>query len=175
MIRSAHSSLIALGLAATLGALISMPVYAQEPFDTTVTSYPADSGPPVADPTPWTTVAPEQGVVVSADGTPVAAPPAGAIGVPAYPSAPVYVTSPSPYSYCSYGYSPYCYPYAYAVPIGLAIGVGYYGGWARGWRGGGFHGGFRNGGFYNGFHGGPRGGFHSGPGGGFHGGFHGRR
>lgn len=88
---------------------------------------------------PWDSVVPEPGVVVSSAPAPVYQP-APAYTAPVYP-APVYVEP-------AYTY-PYAYPYAYP-PVGISLNLGY----SRGWGGGYYRGyGYRGwGGYRGGWH-----------------------
>jgi len=82
---------------------------------------------------PWDSVVPEPGVVVSSAPAPVYQP-APVYTAPVYP-APVYVEP-------AYTY-PYAYPYAYP-PVGISLNLGYSRGWGGGYHRGGW-GGFRGG------------------------------
>ena len=77
---------------------------------------------------PWDSVVPEPGVVVSDAPAPVYQP------APVY-AAPVYVQPAYPY--------PYAYPYVYP-PVGISLNLGYSRGWGGGYHRGGW-GGFRGG------------------------------
>ncbi|MGJ7543138.1 hypothetical protein [Variovorax sp. LT1R16] len=88
---------------------------------------PVEYASPARTRSPWESVVPERGVVVSGGGAPPApvyyAPPV-VYSAPVYAPAPVYVQPAYGYGY---GYAPYAYP-----PIGLSLNLGY----SRGWGGG---------------------------------------
>ena len=117
----------ALGILLALNGSAALAQSMPEPARAMPVAPPSSLAPQAPGNDPWQHVVPEQGVVVSGNGTPYGAP--SVQPAPVY-AAPIYM--PPVYVQPGWGWpGPYVYP-----PIGVSIGLGY----SRGWHGGGWHG-----------------------------------